>query len=46
VGRTGPAEQRGRRRSGRRRSPADGYTLFMESLATNAVIAHLTKARL
>jgi tripartite-type tricarboxylate transporter receptor subunit TctC len=25
------------------RSPADGYTLFMGSLATNAVIAHLTK---
>jgi tripartite-type tricarboxylate transporter receptor subunit TctC len=25
------------------RSPADGYTIFMGSLATNAVIAHLTK---
>ena len=25
------------------RSPADGYTLFMGSLATNAVIAHLTR---
>jgi tripartite-type tricarboxylate transporter receptor subunit TctC len=25
------------------RAPADGYTLFMGSLATNAVIAHLTR---